>query len=139
MTITVSSIDEIPAVAKDIVTFAADHRILAFFGEMGVGKTTLINSIVSHLGVEEPASSPTFSLVNEYHSETEGPVYHFDFYRIESIEEAYDMGYEEYFFSGSYCLIEWSEKIEELLPEETVRVQIQRIDDVRQINLSILN
>jgi len=137
--IPLASIEEIPAVVKEILTYAGERRILAFFGEMGVGKTTLINGLVRELGVDEPASSPTFSLVNEYRSDTGKPVYHFDFYRIDSIEEAYDMGYEEYFFSGEYCLIEWSEKIEELLPESTVKINIKRTNEERQINLSVLN
>jgi tRNA threonylcarbamoyladenosine biosynthesis protein TsaE len=139
MNISIASIEEIPGAAEEILTYSGERRIIAFFGEMGVGKTTLIHSIVRELGVQESASSPTFSLVNEYLSESGDPVYHFDFYRIESIEEVYDMGYEEYFFSGHYCLIEWSEKIVELLPNDTVRVDMNRTDEVRQLILSILN
>jgi tRNA threonylcarbamoyladenosine biosynthesis protein TsaE len=139
MRLTISSLADIPSAAKQIIAFAENRRIIAFFGEMGAGKTTIINGMVHELGVDDAASSPTFSLVNEYLSSLGDSIYHFDFYRIEDIEEAYDMGYEEYFYSGSYCLIEWSEKIEELLPEDTVSVEIKRSDNERIVNLSILN
>lgn len=110
-------------VARQLYDFAAGCRFFTFNGDMGAGKTTLIKALCAALGVEDRVSSPTFSIVNEYESPL-GPVYHFDFYRLKNIQEAYDMGYEEYFYSPAYCLVEWPEKIEELLPERYIAVQI---------------
>ena len=98
---------------------------MAFYGSMGAGKTTFIKAICDVLGVTDTVNSPTFAIVNEYLAANGESVYHFDFYRIKKIEEAYDFGYEDYFYSGNLCLIEWPELIEELLPEETVRVKIE--------------
>ena len=117
------SLNEIPNIAKEIIT-SAKHKSLLFYGEMGSGKTTLIKEIVKQLGVDEVANSPTFSLVNEYLSRKGETIYHFDFYRIEKEEEAYDIGIEEYFYSNSWCFIEWPEKVENLLPLETVSVYL---------------
>lgn len=102
-----------------------DDRFFAFFGKMGVGKTTLIKEICAELGVNDNVCSPTFAIVNEYTDGAGEPVYHFDFYRMKSVAEAYDIGYEEYFYSGFYCFTEWTEKVEELLPERYVRVDIE--------------
>ncbi len=107
---------------------ATDCKIFLFYGSMGVGKTTLIKAIVKELGVRDNVSSPTFSLVNEYRDQRHNPIYHFDFYRIEKEEEAMDMGIEEYFDNDAYCLIEWPEKIKNLLPLNTVSIQITEID-----------
>ncbi len=115
------SLNEIPDIAKEIITLA-NHKTLLFYGEMGTGKTTLIKEIVKQLGVDEVVNSPTFSLVNEYLSRKGENLYHFDFYRIEQEEEAFDIGIEEYFDSNSWCFIEWPEKVENLLPLETVSV-----------------
>ena len=117
------SLKEIPNIAKEIIALA-NHKTLLFYGEMGTGKTTLIKEIVKQLGVDEVASSPTFSLVNEYHSPKGEIIYHFDFYRIEKEEEAYDIGIEEYFYSKAWCFIEWPEKVENLLPLESVSIYL---------------
>ncbi len=117
------SLRELPDVAKLIIT-QSKHKILLFYGDMGVGKTTLIKEIVKQLGVTETVSSPTFSLVNEYVTDTDVKIYHFDFYRINSEEEALDIGIEEYFYSNNWCLIEWPHKIKNLLPLESVSITI---------------
>ena len=127
--ITITSIDGLPMVAEKILTSFKGKRLFAFQGTMGAGKTTLIKAICKQLQVVEVVNSPTFSLVNEYTTATGGFVYHFDFYRIKKIEEAYDFGYEEYFFGEGICLIEWPEVIEELIPEDTVAVKIDLLPD----------
>jgi tRNA threonylcarbamoyladenosine biosynthesis protein TsaE len=123
MQITINSPAELPNVAKSLLEFAGEQKFFIFEGDMGAGKTTFIKSLCETLGVEDVVSSPTFSIVNEYESEF-GPIYHFDFYRLKSLREAYDIGYEEYFYSGNYCLIEWPSKVEELMPDEYIKVQI---------------
>ena len=117
------TLEELPKIAKSVIEFA-QHKVLLFYGEMGVGKTTLIKEIVKQLGVLDNVSSPTFSLVNEYHSENNEKVYHFDFYRIDKEEEAMDMGIEEYFYSNCWCLVEWPNKVENLLPLDAVTITI---------------
>lgn len=112
----------------------SEERFFAFFGKMGVGKTTLIKELCAVLGVKDNVCSPTFAIVNEYSDRDDEPVYHFDFYRLKSVAEAYDIGYEEYFYSGCYCFTEWTEKVEELLPEHYVRVEIEEKDGVRILN-----
>jgi tRNA threonylcarbamoyladenosine biosynthesis protein TsaE len=124
MILTVNDISELPDVAKKILLFVADDRVVLFFAPMGAGKTTLIKELCKQLQVTDQAASPTFSIVNEYHS-PHGNVYHFDFYRLKEEQEALDLGYGEYFFSGNYCFIEWPEKIPNLLPEEVVSVTIE--------------
>lgn len=119
--------DEISKVAEQILTNSTSS-IFLFYGEMGVGKTTLIKEIVKQLGVTETSSSPSFSIVNEYEG-FNGPVYHFDFYRIYNIEEAYDIGVEDYFYSDSSIFIEWPEKIKELLPENAIAINIEKNKD----------
>jgi tRNA threonylcarbamoyladenosine biosynthesis protein TsaE len=107
--------------------------VIAFYGKMGAGKTTFIKALCEELGVEDVITSPTFAIVNEYSlplgGRLEGALYHFDFYRIKKIEEVYDMGYEDYFYSGNLCLIEWPELIEDLLPEDALRVTIEEQPD----------
>lgn len=117
--------------ARKLLEEFRDDRFFAFFGKMGVGKTTLIKEICAALGVEDNVCSPTFAIVNEYSDREGEPVYHFDFYRLKSVAEAYDIGYEEYFYSGCYCFTEWTEKIEELLPERYVRVEIVEAEGAR--------
>ena len=117
------TLDQLSEVALEVIA-NAEHKILLFYGEMGVGKTTLIKEIFKQLKVEDNVSSPTFSLVNEYHTTTDDIVYHFDFYRIDDEEEALDMGVEEYFYSNRWCLVEWPNKIENLLPLESVKITI---------------
>lgn len=121
--ISISSIAELPTVAKELLAFAEGQKFFIFEGNMAAGKTTFIKSLCEALGVEDVVSSPTFSIVNEYESNA-GPVYHFDFYRLKNQQEAYDIGYEEYFYSGNYCLVEWPSKVEELLPEEYIKIEI---------------
>jgi tRNA threonylcarbamoyladenosine biosynthesis protein TsaE len=118
------TINDLPATASEIISFSGDSRIFLFYGEMGSGKTTLIKSLCEHLGVTEPVTSPTFSIVNEYEGR-DSRIFHFDFYRLKNETEALDMGYEEYFYSGAYCFIEWPEKIPSLLPGHYARVKIE--------------
>lgn len=132
--VTITEISELPALAKKMLQVFDRHKVVAFYGEMGVGKTTLIKSICEQLGVTDMISSPTFSIVNEYRGFKGQKIYHFDFYRINSMEEAYDLGYEEYFYSGAYCFIEWPEKITELLPLEIEKVTIAREGESRVVS-----
>ena len=128
-TIQIPSLEHIHESARAFIEKMGDHTIFAFYGKMGSGKTTFIKSLCEELGVEDGITSPTFAIVNEYHSPTVGPIYHFDFYRIKKLEEVYDMGYEDYFYSGRLCLIEWPELIEELLPDDAVRVYIEELSE----------
>ena len=129
MLLKIDSINDLPEAADAILEALNGRSIVAFWGEMGAGKTTLIRALCDRLGVTDTVTSPTFALVNEYHTETGEPIYHFDFYRINRIEEVFDFGYEEYFYSGNLCLIDWPEKIEGLLPEETLSVRIRITGD----------
>ena len=122
--------------ARTLLAAFPDDRFFAFFGKMGVGKTTLIKELCAALGVEDNVCSPTFAIVNEYSDRQGAPVYHFDFYRLKSLAEAYDIGYEEYFYSGAYCFTEWTEKVEELLPGRYIRVEISDVDGVRRLEAS---
>ena len=124
-TFSLDSLDDLPEAAQAVIDALDDRTVVAFRGEMGAGKTTLISAILERLGSGDSVTSPTFALVNQYDTADGRPVYHFDFYRIERIEEAYDFGYEEYFYSGNLCLVEWPEKVEELLPENTMNVRIR--------------
>ena len=135
--ITIKGLSDLPEAAEELLA-EADRRqatILAFYGAMGAGKTTLIKEICRQLGVDpQEVNSPSFSIVNVYNSaadndKTPKTVYHFDFYRIRSIEEAFDFGYEEYFFSGNLCLVEWPEKIEELIPDDAMIVRLTALDE----------
>jgi len=117
---------DLPEVAKTIIELSQTHKLVAFYGQMGAGKTTLIKQICLQLGVMQEVSSPTFALVNEYETNNQQIVYHFDFYRIKNLEEVYDIGYEDYFYSNNLCLMEWPENIEQLLQnEEVLKVQIR--------------
>ena len=134
MTITIRDISTIHESARQFIAAMGDRTIFAFYGNMGAGKTTFIKAICEELGVEDVITSPTFAIVNEYRSEeTSELIYHFDFYRIKKLEEVYDMGYEDYFYSGCLCFIEWPELIEDLLPEDAVRVQIEEREDGTRI------
>lgn len=119
-----SDISHLPEVAASILKDAGSMKLFLFYGEMGAGKTTLIKELCRQLGVEEVVSSPTFTIVNEYLTNDQSMIYHFDFYRIKSESEAFDLGYEDYFYSGNYCFVEWPEKIESLLPDKAVKVMI---------------
>lgn len=123
--IIVDSLDGLKEVAKEVVSKLNGRNVVAFCGTMGAGKTTLISAIMEHLGSPDTVTSPTFALVNQYNTASDEAVYHFDFYRINRIEEVFDMGYEEYFYSGDLCLIEWPELIEDLLPEDAMVVRIE--------------
>jgi len=127
--IKINSLEEYPAAAKEFIEAMGDNRIFAFYGSMGTGKTTFIKSICESMGVEDAINSPTFAIVNEYETAKGETVFHFDFYRIKSLAEVYNMGYEEYIYSNAYCFIEWPELIEELLPEEAVKVTITEEND----------
>ncbi len=127
VSIVVHSIDALPQAAQQFIDHMGEARVFAFYGNMGAGKTTFIKALCECLGVTDTVTSPTFAIVNEY--EGHQPVYHFDFYRIRRVEEAYDLGFEEYCYSGHLCFIEWPELIEDLLPEDTVRVTIETLTD----------
>ena len=130
--IKIDSLSELSDVAREIIDSLEGRTVVLFRGEMGAGKTTLISRIVEELGAEDNVTSPTFAIVNQYEG-TECRIYHFDFYRIERLEEAYDFGYEEYFYSGDLCLVEWPEKIEPLLPEDAMQVMIRVVDEDSRI------
>ncbi len=120
----ISSLDNLPAAAEAVIEHLAHRPIVAFYGPMGAGKTTLIREIVRQLGSQDEVTSPTFAIVNEYRLSSGEPLYHFDFYRIESLKEAIEIGVEEYFDSGAVCLIEWPERIAQLLPPDALEVII---------------
>lgn len=129
MEINIQSLEQIHEAAKQFVQNMGDNTVFAFYGKMGAGKTTFIKAICEELGVKDVITSPTFAIVNEYRSEeTAELIYHFDFYRIKKLDEVYDMGYEDYFYSGAVCFIEWPELIEDLLPGNAVNVTIEEVN-----------
>ena len=133
-TISINDLGNIREAARQFIDSIGDHSVFAFYGKMGAGKTTFIKAICEELGVEDVITSPTFAIVNEY-TASDGPVYHFDFYRIKKLEEVYDMGFEDYFYSGALCFIEWPELIEEVLPEDAVKVTItENADGTRTVS-----
>lgn len=125
MEITIKSLDTIHEAAKEFVKEMGEGKVFAFYGKMGAGKTTFIKALCEVLGVEDVITSPTFAIINEYTDGKGDPIYHFDFYRIKKLEEVYDMGYEDYFYSGNLCLLEWPELIEDILPENVITVTIE--------------
>ena len=129
MEITIKSLDSIHEAAKEFVKGMGDGKVFAFYGKMGAGKTTFIKALCEVLGVEDVITSPTFAIINEYTDGNGDPIYHFDFYRIKKLEEVYDMGYEDYFYSGNLCLLEWPELIEEILPSDAIKVSIRKEED----------
>ena len=130
LTIRINTLEEIEAAARQFVEAMGDNTVFAFYGKMGAGKTTFIKEVCKLLGVTDNITSPTFAIVNEYRSDIAGElIYHFDFYRIKKLEEVYDLGYEDYFYSGAVCFIEWPELIEELLPGNTIKVTIEEEAD----------
>jgi tRNA threonylcarbamoyladenosine biosynthesis protein TsaE len=131
--ISISSLNELDSAAARFLKLAEEHTVIAFSGEMGAGKTTFIQAICRNLGVEVEVNSPTFSLVNEYFTPEKNSIFHFDLYRIETPEELFDMGYEEYFYSGSLCLIEWPEKARHLIPENALWVKIEIVENETRI------
>lgn len=132
MEIVVKDLNELKEAAQKVVNSFPNDRIFLFYGNMGAGKTTFINELCLALGVTEHTSSPTFSIVNEYHFPS-GNIFHFDFYRLKSELEALDMGYEEYFYSGDYCFVEWSEKIPNLLPLNYIKVAIEVVENQHRL------
>lgn len=136
--ISINSLGELAEAAQKFIGAIEDYSVFAFYGSMGVGKTTFINAVCKELGVDETTNSPSFSIINEYRSETSAElIYHFDCYRLESLEEAEDIGVEDYFESGALCFIEWPERIEELLPDHTVVVEFsENADGTRYMKLT---
>ena len=134
MKLTIRSLDTIRETAREFVANMGQASVFAFYGKMGAGKTSFVKAICEELGVEDVITSPTFAIVNEYQStKTGGPIYHFDFYRIKKLDEVYDMGYEDYFYSGAPCFLEWPELIEEILPNDAVKVTITEQEDGTRI------
>ena len=136
-TLSTENLEQLNTIAKQILEYASPHKKFAFYGEMGVGKTTLIKALSLQLGVVDVVTSPTFSIVNEYLTKEDCKIYHFDFYRLEVEQEAFDMGYEEYFFSDSYCFIEWPEKITNLIEDDMIVVKMHLDGNKRVINVLI--
>ena len=130
-TIEIPSLEALPEAARSFAALMGDNTVFAFYGDMGAGKTTFIRALVQALGVDaEEANSPSFSLINEYRSDTTAElIYHFDLYRLESLDEALEIGVEDYFDSGAVCLIEWPERVADILPDDTVRVDISEDAD----------
>lgn len=141
MEIKINSLDNIHEAAKQFIAAMEDNTVFAFYGKMGAGKTTFIKAICEELGVTDVINSPTFAIVNEYRSDKTGElIYHFDFYRIKKLDEVYDMGYEDYFYSGALCFIEWPELVEEVLPGDAVKVTIEEIEDgTRSVRLESID
>lgn len=125
MRIEIPSVDKIQEAARLFVSQMGDAKVFALYGQMGAGKTTFVKAVCRELGVEDVVTSPTFALVNEYTAGDGSPVFHFDFYRVKSLEEVYDMGFEDYLYGGALCLVEWPELVEELLPRDAVAVTIR--------------
>ena len=136
-TITIKDLDHIEEAAREFIKNMGDDTVFAFYGKMGAGKTTFIKALCKLLGVEDEVNSPTFAIINEYRSQTTAElIYHFDFYRIKKLDEVYDLGYEDYFYSGALCFIEWPELVEELLPLDAKKVTItENSDGSRTITL----
>lgn len=133
----IKSLADISDIAKEFIAQMGEHKVFVFYGSMGAGKTTFIKAICEELGVEDVINSPTFAIINEYKTRKDEPVFHFDFYRINKIEEAYDFGCEDYFYSGNLCFVEWPEKVKELIPADAVEVRIiENEKGEREISLS---
>ena len=139
VSLTSESLSDLDKVAGDLLEFCSGTKVITFSGTLGAGKTTLIKAICSKLGVEDAVSSPTFSIINEYRDRDNTPVYHFDFYRLKTTEEAAATGCADYFFSGNYCFIEWPGLAESLLPDEYVKTEITAIEEKRTIEASFIN
>ena len=134
MEIKINSLDNIHEAAKAFLAGMGTAKVFAFYGKMGAGKTTFIKAICEELGVSDVITSPTFALVNEYTAGNGAAIYHFDFYRIKTLAEVYDMGYEDYFYGGNLCFLEWPELIEEILPEDATKVTItEEADGSRKV------
>ena len=140
LTFEINSIEELSKVSDLLLDWRDKSNIIAFYGPMGAGKTTLVKNLCQKLGVSDEVNSPTFALVNEYQTETFDSIFHFDFYRIKSLEEVFDIGYEDYFYGGSLCLLEWPELIDPLMPEHFIKVEITHgdADMSRKIKCSLV-
>ena len=133
----IPSIDKIGQVAEEFLSAFKEPAVFCFYGSMGAGKTTFIQALCEKLNVVDIVNSPSFAIVNEYNTDQEDSVYHFDFYRLKEEEEAFDLGYEDYFYSDSYCFVEWPEKIASLLPEKRYDVRVTALDDgTRELEVS---
>ena len=139
-TFEINNIEELSQVSDLLISLRDKSNIIAFYGNMGAGKTTLIKNLCAKLGVQDEVNSPTFALVNEYQTDTFDSVFHFDFYRIKSLEEVFDIGYEDYFYGGNLCLLEWPELIDPLMPEHFIKVEITLgdTDTSRKIKCSMI-
>jgi len=135
----INSLDEINAVAKQFIELVGERRVFAMYGAMGVGKTTFVKAVCEELGVEDTITSPTFAIVNEYHTQKDKIVYHFDFYRIEDVQEAYDFGYEDYFYSKAMCFIEWPERIDSILPSDVINLNFREEEDGTRVIQVLMN
>lgn len=133
MQIEINDLKDIRDAARTFLREMGDSKVFAFYGSMGAGKTTFIKALCEEMGVTETVSSPTFAIINEYRDKEGRAIFHFDFYRINKLEEAFDFGYEDYFYSGNVCFIEWPELVEPILPENTVKITIRVADDGRRI------
>lgn len=133
MKIKIDSLENIDLAAAKFTELTAGKNIFAFYGSMGAGKTTFIKSVCENLGIKDVINSPTFAIINEYSLPNGKPIFHFDFYRLKTAEEAFDLGYEEYFYSGNKCFIEWPEKIESLLPDDCIKVYITVEEDGKRV------
>lgn len=140
ITFEINNIEELSKVSDSLISLRDKSNIIAFYGNMGAGKTTLIKNLCQKLGVHDEVNSPTFALVNEYQTENLDSVFHFDFYRIKSLEEVFDIGYEDYFYGGNLCLLEWPELIDPLMPEHFIKVEITLgdTDTSRKIKCSMI-
>ncbi len=134
MKISIKSLDNIHEAVREFIQNMGNGNVFAFYGKMGAGKTTFIKAVCEELGVDDVITSPTFAIVNDYtSSKDDSHIFHFDFYRIKKLEEVYDMGYEDYFYSGSLCFIEWPELIEDILPGDAVKVTISQLEDGNRV------
>ncbi|MCK9155323.1 MAG: tRNA (adenosine(37)-N6)-threonylcarbamoyltransferase complex ATPase subunit type 1 TsaE [Paludibacteraceae bacterium] len=127
--ISIKSLDEISLAAKKFISMIGENKVFVFYGTMGAGKTTFIRAVCEELGVTDVINSPTFAIINEYNTKDGEQIFHFDFYRINKIEEAYDFGYEDYFYSQKLCFVEWPEKVAELIPSDAIEVHIEEIEN----------
>ncbi len=133
MYIEINDLSEIHQAARQFLAEIDNQNVFAFYGDMGAGKTTFIKAVCEELGVHEPVTSPTFAIINEYRDKNGISIYHFDFYRIKKLEEVFDFGYEDYFYSGNLCFIEWPELVESLLPESVVRLSLRQTVNGKRI------
>lgn len=133
MYIEINDLSEIHQAARQFLAEIDNQNVFAFYGDMGAGKTTFIKAVCEELGVQEPVTSPTFAIINEYRDKKGKSIYHFDFYRIKKLEDVFDFGYEDYFYSGNLCFIEWPELVESLLPENVVRLSLRQTENGARI------